>query len=224
VGTGTGALALAALDRWPAASVIGVDVSAGMLDVARRDARAAGHDGRLRLEVGEAGKLPIDDATVDVALSSFVIQLVPSRTAMLRDVLRTLRPGGVFACVSWQVDDRPFEPDDAWDGALDDLDLPDDPNPRPEPNPWPSVAAAASEFRRAGFRNVRASPEALERRFTPESYLDLLEHWMEMERFEALDVQTAAQLRDAALARFRALPVGSFHWRAPLVSVVAERG
>ncbi len=223
VGTGTGALALAALERWPAATVIGVDPARRMLDVAEAEARHAGHAGRLRLEVGEGSRLPVDDAIVDVALSSFVIQLVPSRRAMLREVLRSLRPGGTFACVSWLVDVRPFEPDGAFDLALDDLDLPDEPHDGPEPNPYPSVAAAAAEFRRAGFRRVRASPERLEHRFSAESYFDLLEHWMERERFAALDKQTATHLREVALDRFRRLPAGSFLWRAPLVSVAAER-
>jgi SAM-dependent methyltransferase len=224
VGTGTGALALAALERWPGASAIGIDASRGMLEVARREARAAGHDARLRLEAADAGQLPVGDGSVDVAVTSFVIQLVPSRAAMLREIRRALRPGGIVACVSWLVDPRPFEPDDAFERALDDLDLPDLDGDHPEPDPWPSVAAAAREFRRAGFRDVRAAPEVLEHRFSPESYLDLLEHWMEVERFEALDAQGAAHLRAAALAQFRRLPAGAFHWRAPLVSVVAERG
>ncbi len=223
VGTGTGALALAALARWPAASVIGVDASQGMLDVARREARALGHDPRLRLDAADAGRLPVGHGSVDVAVSSFVIQLVPSRAAMLREIRRVLRPGGIVACVSWMVDPRPFEPDDAFERALDDLDLPDVEDDHPEPDPWPSVAAAARDFRRAGFRDVRAAPELLEHWFSPESYLDLLEHWMELERFEALDAQAAAHLRAAALDRFRRLPAGSFQWRAPLVSVVAER-
>ncbi len=247
VGTGTGALAVATLDKWPAAQVIGVDPSSAMLEIARAAAGArtetaaepaaepgaeaeaeAGAQGRgpadrLRLEVGEAGRLPLPDATVDAAVSSFVIQLVPSRIGMLRELRRVLRPGGTVALVTWIVDERPFEPDDAFDRALDDLDLPDPPGNGVDPRPYASVSAAAAEFRRAGFRDVRATAEALEHRFTPERYLDLVEHWWESERFAELDAATAARLRDTALRHLRDLPVGAFAWRAPLVSVVAQR-
>ncbi len=52
VGTGTGLLAVAALDRWPALRAVGVDPSTGMLALARARADAAGLAERLRLVVG----------------------------------------------------------------------------------------------------------------------------------------------------------------------------
>ena len=71
---------------------------------------------------------------------------------------------------------------------------------------------------------MRAAPGELEHRFSAESYLDLIEHWFERERFAELDRRTAERLRDRALVRLRELPAASFRWRAPLVSLVAARG
>src|SRR5262245_4157464 len=80
VGSGTGTLAIAALERWPALRVTGIDPAGGMLAVAREDARRrlGGRAARYATEVAYADELPFDDATFDLAVSSFVLQLVPS--------------------------------------------------------------------------------------------------------------------------------------------------
>ena len=98
VGCGTGALAAAAVRRWPAAELDGVDVSAGMLQVAGRfvDGLPAPEGERIRLHQAPADRLPFEDGSFDVALTAFVLQLVPSRHRALREmrrVLRSRRPG-----------------------------------------------------------------------------------------------------------------------------------
>jgi ubiquinone/menaquinone biosynthesis C-methylase UbiE len=108
IGAGTGTLALAALERWPNVRVIGVDPAGRMLDLAMDAARRAGLGGRLSVDVGEAASLPLPDASVDAAMSSFVIQLTPNRAAAVREAFRVLRPDGVFACLAWQAEDNPF--------------------------------------------------------------------------------------------------------------------
>ena len=96
LGAGTGALALAALERWPLARVTGIDLSSRMLDVAAERARDRWHDlpDRLRLAVASADRLPLADHCLDLVVSSFVIQLVPKRATVLREIRRVLRPGG----------------------------------------------------------------------------------------------------------------------------------
>jgi Methylase involved in ubiquinone/menaquinone biosynthesis len=84
IGTGTGQLALGALLRWPAATVAGVDASAGMRALAEADAdERLGPADRHRFETvtAQADAMPFDDRTFDAALSSFVLQLVPNRPA-----------------------------------------------------------------------------------------------------------------------------------------------
>jgi ubiquinone/menaquinone biosynthesis C-methylase UbiE len=121
IGAGTGTLALAALGRWPAVRVIGVDPSRRLLEMAVSSAHGAGFGDRLTVEVGEAARLPLPDASVDGAMSSFVIQLIPSRAAGVRDAFRVLRPGGFFACLTWRAENDEFEPDAVFDDALDAL-------------------------------------------------------------------------------------------------------
>ncbi|MEO8638351.1 MAG: class I SAM-dependent methyltransferase [Chloroflexota bacterium] len=224
LGTGTGVLAVAALDRWPGVRVVGIDPSSHMLELAAEAARrrSPAHAPRFRTVVASADRMPLADRSVDVATSSFVIQLVPSRARALREVLRVLRPGGRFACLTWQEDDLRFAPDEAFSDALDELQIVPPPDDR-DVHPYTSASAAAAEFRRAGFREVNARDVWLEHRFTSESYLDLLEHWIDREVFAGLDADSRRQLRAVALRMMAELRPDAFLWRRPLVRVVGRR-
>lgn len=226
IGTGTGTLALAALRRWPRSSVVGVDPSRMLLEFAVAAARAAGLAERLTTEVGEAGRLPLADASADVAMSSFVLQLVPNRAAAVREARRVLRPGGVFAALTWRAEEEPFEPEELFDDVLEDLGI----SP-PERSPgtgrsYPSAEAAAAELRRIGYRSVRAEETWLEHRFAPASYVDVAEHWTEDDVFAALEEPMRRRLRAEVQRRLERLErrrPDALVWRRPLVSVVARR-
>ena len=224
VGTGTGALALGALSRWPGAQVTGVDPSGRMLDLASDGAERLGEGAtrRLRLLLGSFDEMPLPSGSMDVAVSSFVIQLIPSRAAGLREIRRVLRPGGRFACVTWQAESNPFEPDDAFVLACDELEI-DLPPIDHDARPYTSPQAAASELRRAGFGQVRAGIEWLEHRYTPETFLDVLEHWIESDLFDSLDTETRERLRRMTLEKLRPIPPEALIWRRPLISVSGDR-
>ena len=224
LGSGTGILALTALERWPAVRVVAVDPSSRMLEIAATAARERSAEplSRFQMLTASADRMPLADASIDAAVSSFMIQLVPSRAAALREVRRVLRTGGRFACVTWRLDDPPYEPDDVFADTLDDLQI-IQPAAARKVHPYPSARAAAAEFRRAGFRDVHARDAWLEHRFTAESYLDLLEHWIDRELFAGLDGDTRLELRTLSLKRMADLPERAFLWRRPLVEVVGRR-
>ncbi|MGZ6372461.1 MAG: class I SAM-dependent methyltransferase [Candidatus Limnocylindria bacterium] len=224
LGSGTGVLAVTALRRWPAVRVTAIDPSSRMLELALEAARrhSPALPPRLRTVTAGADRMPIPDGSMDVAVSSFVVQLVPNRSAALREVFRVVRPGGRFACVTWHADDPPFEPDEVFGDTLDDLQI-IPPSDDRDVHPYTSASAAAAEFRRAGFGEVRARDVWLEHRFTPESYLDLLEHWIDRELFAGLDTERRGQLRALTLERMGDLKDGAFLWRRPLVRVVGRK-
>ncbi len=73
--------------------VIGVDMTDEMLAKARANAQRAGVS-NVEFRKGYIEALPVDDASIDVVLSNCVINLVPDKTAVYREVARVLRPGG----------------------------------------------------------------------------------------------------------------------------------
>jgi ubiquinone/menaquinone biosynthesis C-methylase UbiE len=91
VGAGTGVLARAAVARWPRVRAIAVDPSTGMLDLGRAEARKTLDPSALRRLswlTGVAERLPVDDGSADVVVSSFVFQYLRSRAAALREARR----------------------------------------------------------------------------------------------------------------------------------------
>ena len=94
VATGTGDLAIAMARRIDAVQVLGVDLSERMLDIARRKVEARGLDGRIVLDRGDAEHLEVATASVDVATVAFGVRNFGDLDAGLRELARTVRPGG----------------------------------------------------------------------------------------------------------------------------------
>lgn len=90
IGCGSGRLLRKVHDYWPQAQLSGVDPAQGMLEVARQFTPEA----RFYLGSGEA--LPLEDASVDLALSTISFHHWQDQAAGVREVARVLRPGGYF--------------------------------------------------------------------------------------------------------------------------------
>lgn len=224
IGTGTGQLAFATLDRWPQVSVVGVDASAGMRAAADRlaDGALGASRGRFSSDVAFADALPYADGAFDLALSSFVFQLVPNRARALREARRVVRPGGALAYVSWLEDRRIFLPDVIFDEVLDALDF----EPRESdgrPGDLPSVGRAAGELRRAGFSDVQADAEILEHRFTVEGYISFLSEFDEESLFDDLEPDERVEMLGTLRDRLTRLTQDEMTMHFPIVFASGRR-
>jgi SAM-dependent methyltransferase len=95
LGCGGGLDSLLAAEKvGPRGKVIGVDFSSAMLDRARRGAAEAGLGNTEFLE-GDAERLSLEDAAVDIALANGIFNLNPARDAIFRELARIVRPGGI---------------------------------------------------------------------------------------------------------------------------------
>ena len=94
IGSGGGIDAfLAAKKVGPGGSVIGVDMTAAMLQRARKAAKKGGYD-NVRFRHGYAEKLPVEDGAVDVIISNCVINLTEDKGKVFREAFRVLKSGG----------------------------------------------------------------------------------------------------------------------------------
>jgi arsenite methyltransferase len=94
VGSGAGIDSLIAAHMVaPRGEVIGVDMTDAMISKANRAARENGFE-NVRFLKGYAEKLPVEDGWADVIISNGVLNLVPDKSAALKEMERVLKPGG----------------------------------------------------------------------------------------------------------------------------------
>ena len=134
---------LAAKKVGPSGRVVGLDMSADMIQLARRNARSVGAE-NVQFRLGEMEEMPFPDGSFDVIISNCVINLSPDKDAVLRECYRVLKLGGRLRVsdIVWTREPGEKERSDlaSWTacvaGALTEADY-------------------ASKLRAAGFREVR---------------------------------------------------------------------
>ena len=93
VGCGNGMYLAGLARRRPAGHLIGVDLSPGMLQAARRRAQEAAGAAPALL-VGDASALPLRDESVDLVLAMHMLYHVPEPELAVRELRRVTRTGG----------------------------------------------------------------------------------------------------------------------------------
>ena len=84
---------LAAKKVGEAGRVIGVDMTEEMIDKAKASAKKYGYK-NVEFRLGDIEKLPVDDNSIDVAISNCVVNLVPDKSKVFEEVYRVLKKGG----------------------------------------------------------------------------------------------------------------------------------
>lgn len=84
---------LAAQKVGDSGKVIGVDMTAEMLEKARENARKGNYT-NVEFRLGEIEHLPVADNFADILISNCVINLSPDKAQVFREAFRALKPGG----------------------------------------------------------------------------------------------------------------------------------
>ena len=80
----------------PDGKVIGIDFTSAMIEKARKNADALGHN-NVEFIQGDIEEMPLINDTADVIVSNCVLNLVPNKNGVFKEIFRTLKPGGHFS-------------------------------------------------------------------------------------------------------------------------------
>lgn len=76
--------------------VIGIDFTPAMIQKARRNTEVRGFT-NVEFREGDIENMPVADNTADVIVSNCVLNLVPNKDGVIKDIFRVLKPGGHFS-------------------------------------------------------------------------------------------------------------------------------
>src|SRR5205809_4313175 len=76
--------------------VIGIDFTPAMIEKARRNAEVRGLN-NVEFRQGDIEKMPITADVADVIVSNCVLNLVPNKDGVIKEIYRVLKPGGHFS-------------------------------------------------------------------------------------------------------------------------------
>jgi SAM-dependent methyltransferase len=76
--------------------VIGIDFTEAMIEKARTNAEKLGYN-NVEFRKGDIEEMPVSDNSADVVVSNCVLNLVPDKHKVFREIFRVLKPGGHFS-------------------------------------------------------------------------------------------------------------------------------
>lgn len=76
--------------------VIGIDFTPAMIEKARINAEKLGFN-NVEFRQGDIEQMPVSNGVADVVVSNCVLNLVPNKKAVFKDIFRVLKPGGHFS-------------------------------------------------------------------------------------------------------------------------------
>jgi ubiquinone/menaquinone biosynthesis C-methylase UbiE len=76
--------------------VIGIDFTDAMIDKARNNAEKLGFH-NVEFRKGDIEKMPVTENSADVIVSNCVLNLVPNKDGVFKEIKRVLKPGGHFS-------------------------------------------------------------------------------------------------------------------------------
>lgn len=104
VGCGSGALTIRSALTWPECKAVGIDYWGAVYNYSKalceKNAVSEGVGDRCAFQRGDANKLDFPDETFDAVISNYVyhnIMNAPDKQELLKESLRVLKKGGVFA-------------------------------------------------------------------------------------------------------------------------------
>ena len=215
VGAGTGALLGAIRSAAPAARVVALDVSAGMLQIARtrRGASAV---------LADALALPLAGGTADAVILAYVLFHLADPARAVAEAARVLRPGGRAGTITWAWERGP-RAGTVWEQILADAGVPPAPLRRVDAGldrPGPVEAL----LRSAGLRPARIWTKRLHHQWDRSSFWQLASgSGPNRVRLSRLTPAARADMLARLENALGQLPPQDFQWEGEVICAVAAK-
>lgn len=105
IATGTGDLAIL-MAQTSANKIIGLDISAGMLEVGVKKIAEKKLSSTIEMVLGDSEKMPFEDNYFDAITVAFGVRNFENLEKGLAEILRVLKPNGVFVILETSVPDK----------------------------------------------------------------------------------------------------------------------
>jgi len=105
IATGTGDLAIL-MAQTKANKIIGLDISAGMLEVGKKKVADKNLSTTIDLVLGDSENIPFEDNHFDAITVGFGVRNFENLEKGFSEILRVLKPGGVFVILETSVPDK----------------------------------------------------------------------------------------------------------------------
>ena len=150
VGCGAGMLSQTIVGECAPRSVVGVDPNEESI----AHARAHEANAPIVFKIGDAQKLPFDDAAFDVAVSGLMIKFVPDKLRAIAEMKRVTRSSGQIALYDWDLEHSMNMTRHFWRAVADVTPELAEGRATDRP-PMKDAATVADTFREAGLHRVR---------------------------------------------------------------------
>ncbi|MCI2416823.1 class I SAM-dependent methyltransferase [Saccharopolyspora sp. K220] len=213
IGAGVGTLLADIAAAAPNASVVGVDLSEGMLRLA---------DPRFGRAIMDATRLGLASAGFDVATMCFMLFHVPEPGLALREAHRVLRKDGSIGVITWG--DEPGCPAlEVWTEELDRHGAPPDPLP-PRHDLVDTPAKVEALLHAAGFEHTRSWTQELRETPNVEQFLEIRTRLgRSRRRLESLDAATRSSCLRSARRRLHQMAPQDFIERPTAIFATGRR-
>ena len=94
VATGTGDFAIRAFKQLKPEHILGIDISEGMMDVARQKVKEMGFSDQITFDKQDCMNLLLEEASFDAVMVAFGVRNFENLRQGLKEIRRVLKPGG----------------------------------------------------------------------------------------------------------------------------------
>ena len=105
IATGTGDLAIL-MAQTKAKKIIGLDISAGMLEIGKSKIEERKLSQTIEMVLGDSENMPFEDHFFDAITVAFGVRNFEHLEKGLAEILRVLKPGGIFVILETSVPDK----------------------------------------------------------------------------------------------------------------------